>query len=217
MVAPRFKDFLSEIDMDDSIYSKEASAAVAKRALGADWSPLPLKTPFWKEGYDIKWRPDPRTQGFGLAVVHADTVMLYIELDRLTVKVPGGTLVGVEVDSLSSHPSARGTGLALRTYEALVESGQVLFSSTEQTSGSRHLWQKLVQSQHVVPFVLAQGAAARWYINRFKAEPSASVLLTGSMSKMVDEAYADNETRWVALPKDLERLDDLRDGAIDLG
>lgn len=210
------KTFLAEIDLDDSVYSKDASAQVANIKIDSTWAPLPIKGSFWKKGYTIHWKENPFKVGYRLAVAYAGQVVVYIELDNYTVKVPGGTLVGLEVDSLSSRPAVRGTGLVLRTYEALVESGQVLFSSNSQTSGSRHLWKRLVQSDHVAPFVLAQEAAARWYIREYRAEDSSNVLLTGSFARMEDEAYASSETRWVALPTDLPGLDKLREGAIDL-
>jgi hypothetical protein len=116
----------------------------------------------------------------------------------------------------------RGTGLVLRTYEALVESGQVLFSSDSQTTGSRQLWSKLVQSPKVVPFVFAHGEAAEWYIKKFgnddiKEQMPANVLLIGSMAKLADEAYASQETRWLVLPTDLDGLQKLQANAIDLG
>lgn len=214
----RFKSFIAEIDHDDSVYLKHVSADVAQQPLDSTWSPLPVKAPFWKTGYSIHWKDNPYGIGYRVAVAYAKKVVVYMELDNFLAKVPGGSLHGLEVDSLSSRPSVRGTGLVLRTYEALVESGQVLFSSKSQTSGSRALWQKLVQSEHVVPFVLAEGSAATWYQRRYGDKTDhPKVLLTGSLEAMIEEAYASNETRWVALPKDLEGLDRLREGAINVG
>lgn len=213
-----FKTFLAEIDLDDSVYSKAASAEVANIKLDSTWAPLPIKGPFWKKGYTIHWKENPFKVGYRLAVAYAGQVVVYIELDNYTVKVPGGTLVGLEVDSLSSRPAVRGTGLVLRTYEALVESGQVLFSSNSQTSGSQALWSRLIKSPHVVPFVLAREASARFYIRKYDGPQEPNVLLTGTNElKLHHAAYESADTRWVALPKDLPGLDKLRDGAIDLG
>jgi hypothetical protein len=217
-----FKTYLAEIDHDDSVYGKAASAWNANFRIDDSWEPLPLKGTFWKPGYICYWRHWERTRGWKLAVAYHKQVVISIELDLMTARVPGGELTGLEVDSLSSSASVRGTGLVLRTYEALVESGQVLFSSDSQTTGSRQLWSKLVQSPKVVPFVFAKGEAAEWYIKRFgsdeiKEQMPANVLLTGSMAKMSDEAYASQETRWLVLPTDLPGLDGLRDGSIDLG
>lgn len=211
-----FKAFIAEIDHGDDVYSKEASNWSTKRiSLDNKWQPLPIKGSFWKPGFSMLWKA--ATHGiFDAVVVYDGKPVVRLDLDTKVVRVPGGELTGIEVESLSSAKEVRGTGLVLRTYEALVESGQVLFSSNAQTSGSRKLWEKLVVSPSVVPFVLAQGAAARWYSNRYKAEPSANVLLSGSIDRMNDEAYADSETRWVALPKDLPGIKALRKGAIDV-
>jgi hypothetical protein len=216
-----FKVFLAEINHDDGVYNKDTSDHVANFKVDDTWSPVPLKGPFWKPGYRCVWKPNPYRAGYKLAVTYNRQTVVYLELRAMKKRVPGGELIGVEVDSLSSVKRVRGTGLALRTYEALVESGQVLFSSDTQTSGSRQLWERLVTSPKVVPFVLAEGEAAMWYIDRYgsddlKEKPPANVLLTGPMSKMVDEAYASQETRWVALPTDLERLNALRENAIVL-
>lgn len=210
-----FKAFIAEIDHDDTVYDKEASAWNTGRKDVTNWDTLPIKGNFWKPGYSFKWTASSHGI-FGLVVVYRGKPVVSMDLDTKIVRVPGGELSGLEIDSLSAVEKVRGSGLVLRSYEALIESGQVLFSSNSQTSGSRKLWEKLIVSPHVVSFVLAQGAAARWYINRYKADASANVLLTGPIPRLIDEAYADSETRWVALPKDLPGLAALRDGAIDI-
>lgn len=211
----RFKDYLHEITHDDEVYTKEQSAFVLQRKLTPEWQPLELKTPFWKPGFRCVWKKhEPH---FYLMVVNpSNKPVIYMEMPTIEVRVPGGQLTGLEVFSLSSAKEVRGTGLVQRVYEALIESGQVLFSSDLQTTGSRRLWERLVKLPTVVPFVLARWEAAEWYIKRYQAEVSANVLLTGLHHRLVDEAYADVNTQWVALPKDLEGLDRLREHAIDI-
>lgn len=209
-----FKDYLAEIMHDDSIYSKKQSDVVVKHGGTKEggWLPLRLKTPI--EGVECFWKKkDPH---YLLKVVMNGEPVIYAEMPVITVQVPGGILTGVEVFSLSSAKEVRGTGLVQKIYEALIESGQVLFSANLQTTGSRRLWERLVERPTVVPFVLARFEAAEWYINRYKADHSANVLLTGPIQRLIDEAYAHIDTRWVALPKDLEGIDRLREGAIDI-
>lgn len=217
-----FKTYLAEIDRDDSVYAKDAAEWVMSNyKVDGKWQTLPLKHPFWKPGYRCVYLP--RGNGiFKMAVLQGEKPVVALEFDTKISRVPGGQLTGVEIDSVSALESVRGTGLVLRTYEALVESGQVLFSSTSQTSGSHKLWTALVKSPKVVPFVFANASAAEWYIDRYgdediKEQQPLNVLLTGSMSKMVDEAYASQETRWLVVPVDLPGLDRLRDSAIKLG
>lgn len=204
---------LFEIDHDDSVYSKKASHHVlAGHKLDSTWVPL-MKV----DGYEFVWKE----VGPEYRVIMKDgdgSPLLRLELRVRTAKVPGGNLVGVITDSLSSHEKVRGKGMALKMYKALVEHGQVLFSSNSQTSGSRKLWEQLVETNVGEVFVLAEGAAARFYARRAGRddEQISNVLLTGAGKSLNDEAYASSETRWVLLPHDLDGLNTLRKAAIKL-
>jgi hypothetical protein len=210
-----FKQFLSEIDHNDEVYKKASSDWIAKQPLGDSWEPL-LKL----DDFDVMWKPYGK--GFKVAAVEPGSkeVAVLLELKEKIASVPSGKLHGVVVDALSSQSKFRGQDLALKIYEALVEHGQVLFSSNSQTTGSRRLWEDLVNGNSGVPFVLAEDAAARWYKNKDDTYPTPAyptvpnVLLTGPLEAMNDEAYASSETRWVMLPHDLNNLAEIKDKAI---
>lgn len=204
-------ELLTEIDHDDSVYTKAQSDSVMNFKIDKTWAPLMELDDvqvFWKEHH----------KAFYVAALDKNnSPIIRLELKPKTVKVPGGTLTGVITESLSSRADARGKGLARKVYEALVLKGQVLFSSDMQTTGSRLLWEKLVQSGVGEPFVLAEGAAARWYSRKYQQHDGTSyVLLTGDFEKLNDEAYASSETRWLILPDDLPGLDTIKDRAITL-
>jgi hypothetical protein len=208
-----FKQFLAEIDHDDEVYNKDASnASTVRTVVDKTWADLPVKI----EGYEAKWRHSLSGGRYEIALTENGSTVMFLELRGKTAKVPGGTLVGVVTESLSSKEEARGKGLAVKLYGALVKEGQVLFSSNAQTTGSRKLWEQLVAQHESVTFVLAQESAARWYINRAKEyehREAANVLLTGPMNKLNDEAYASEETRWVIVP---DGVDTLKKEAIEL-
>ena len=196
-----FKQFVAEIDHDDSVYSKRASDHMLRTMQQVDdtWKLL-LKI----DDNPVVWK---KVAGdYKLVMLEKDTLrpMFRLVLNEMRVKVPGGNLTGVMAWSLSSKEQFRGQGYAYKMYEALVKHGQVLFSSTSQTSGSMKLWQQLVQSGVGEPFVLAEGVAARWYTNQYKQHDGAGkVLLTGNFDRMDNEAYASHETRWLIVPHDI--------------
>jgi hypothetical protein len=202
-----FKRFLQEIDHDDSVYPKYLSTMRANQEIDDTWKPLPVKIAFEIKGFECRWKPNG-TDEYKLMLVDAakNKSAMVLELKTHITKVPGGTLHGVIVTLLSSRPEYRGKNLALRVYEALINNGQILFSSDSQTSGSRKIWEDLIQGGTGVPFVLAANAAARWYIgraNEYEYPHAANVLLTGPFTNMDDEAYASEETRWVMIPPNL--------------
>lgn len=203
----KLRELLREIDHDDSVYSKEASSKVVN---------FPLKAADgWKhlmnvDQYEVLWRQKTIAKEYFQIVLKADDRPgILLEVKIKVVKVPGGSLHGVFPDSLSSHEKLRGTGLALKLYNALIEHGQVLFSSTAQTTGSRKLWEQLVNIHKSSAFVLATESAARWYINKdkeYEHRNAPNVLLTGPLNKLNDEAYASEETRWVIVPGNVDIL-----------
>lgn len=215
-----FKSFLSEIDLDDSIYTKSASSVTSSRQDQKTLTALPSKLKFEIPGFELKWTP--YNQNYKLVLIDNETgnSAITLELRAFTARVIVGNLIGVEAHSLSSHASYRGTGLAMKVYDHLIQNGQVLFSSNWQTTGSRKLWEKLVQKHLASSFVLAKEASARFYINRANAQMEyagcSNVLLSGPFEYLVDEAYADSSTRWVIVPNDLTNLNKIKDGALQL-
>jgi hypothetical protein len=207
-----FKQFLAEIDHDDDVYHKDASDWSAARAPITGLKPL-LKL---ENGEQVMWAPNlPAKDYYKVAMVDGEKVAVLMELQHREFKVPGGRLIGVSVPSLSSRTEYRGKGLPAKIYQALIDHGQVLFSSDSQTTGSRRLWEALAQRN--TTFVLATDSAARFYAHRYEQhEGQPNVLLTGSFKRMNDEAYASEETRWVIVPKDLPGLDRLQQEAISL-
>ena len=205
-----FKQFIAEIDYDDEVYSKQASDHVMNFDVDDSWEPL-MKI----DGNPIVWKRVAMEYRVLMLDRVSNKSMLRLELREKTVKVPGGVLIGIVTDSISSKKEYRGQGHALRIYEALIDNGQVLFSSNAQTTGSRKLWEQLVKRKFEQAFVLAEGAAARWYIRRFGDEKlkATDVLLKGSYEQMNDEAYADSETRWVIVPGNVNAF---KNGALQL-
>jgi hypothetical protein len=220
-----FKQFIAEIDHDDSVYNKTASDWIASGLpIDASWKKLPTEFEFSAPGFELRWKGANPTaanaNNFKLMLVDLkkEQTAVVIELKSKVAKVPGGVLHGVITDSLSARAEYRGSGLVLKVYEALVKNGQVLFSSTVQTTGSRKLWENLVRSGVGEAFVLAEEAAARWYINRepgYEFESALRVLLTGDFGAMNDEAYASSETCWVIVPHDVD-IKDIKANAIEL-
>jgi hypothetical protein len=198
-----FKQFIAEIDHDDEVYSKEASDYVMGFGVDDSWEPL-----LTLDGNQVLWKQVFKEYRVVMVDKASGKPMMRLELRTKTVKVPGGTLTGVITDSLSSKKEFRGQGLALKIYDALLKHGQVLFSSNSQTTGSRKLWEQLVQKHLDHTFVLAEEAAARWYIKQFADDElsAMNVLLTGPYKAMNDEAYASSETRWVIVPGNVENL-----------
>lgn len=208
-----FKQFIAEIDHDDSVYDKKASDFVMNFKVDDTWEPL-----MTLDEHPVVWKQVAKEYRVIMLNKDSREPMFRLELLVKTVKVPGGTLTGVVTDSLSSKEAYRGQGYALKIYQALVQHGQVLFSSNSQTTGSRKLWEQLIKNNLEHAFVLAEEAAARWYIRKFGDDEiqSLNVLLTGSFERMNDEAYASSETRWLLLPSDIAGLNRLREGAIEL-
>lgn len=207
-----FKQYLAEISHDDSISLKDASHFIATRRFDAsEWKHLMMV-----DDYEVVWKPvSLGATKFKLVLKSEDKPAIVLEVGVKDLKLPGGRLQGIYPESLSSNELFRGKGLALKLYKELVRNGQVLFSSQSQTSGSRKLWEQLIQSDVGEPFVLAEGAAARWYQNKYKKhEGSLRVLLTGDFNSMEDEAYADDETSWVIVPHNM--VGDLKKNAINL-
>jgi hypothetical protein len=208
----KLAELLTEIDHDDDVYSKKASHhVVSKQSVDSTWAPLMAV-----DGYEFVWKE----VGPEYRVIMKDedgSALMRLELKVKSVSVPGGKLMGVVTDSLSSHEKIRGTGMALKMYQAMVQHGQVLFSSNSQTTGSRKLWERLVASKVGEVFVLAEEAAARWYCNKAgfdNHDCPGKVLLTGDPDKLNDEAYASSETRWVIVPFDM--VGNLKKQAIEL-
>jgi hypothetical protein len=202
-------ELLTEIDHDDSVYGKMASNYVMNFKIDDSWKSL-----LSIDGNKVVWKQTAQEYRVVMVDQAMSQPIMRLELLAKTVKVPGGTLTGVVTSLLSSKMEFRGKGHALKIYEALLDHGQVLFSSNSQTSGSRKLWETLVQQRKSNAFVLAQESAARWYIKKYDDEiRSANVLLTGSYNRMNDEAYASEETRWVIVPGN---VDALRKAAINL-
>jgi hypothetical protein len=207
----KLAELLTEIDHDDAVYSKKASHhVVSKQQVDSTWAPL-----MDVDGYEFVWKE----VGPEYRVIMKDrdgSALMRLELRVKSVQVSGGKLLGVVTDSLSSHEKIRGTGMALKMYQAMVQHGQVLFSSNSQTSGSRKLWERLVASKVGEVFVLAEDAAARFYLRKAgrDGDYAFNVLLTGDPDKLNDEAYASSETRWVIVPFNM--VGNLKKQAIEL-
>lgn len=205
----KLAELLAEIKQNDAVYSKRGSHhVVSKQLVDSTWAPLMMV-----DGYEFVWKevgPEYRV----VMKDHDGSALLRLELKVKSISVPGGNLTGVITDSLSSHEKIRGTGMALKMYQAMVQHGQVLISSNAQTAGSRKLWERLVASEVGEVFVLAEEAAARWYCSKAGIDCPGKVLLTGPLDKLNDEAYASSETRWVIVPFDM--VGDLKKSAINL-
>lgn len=217
-----FKQFLGEIKVDDRAISFDQSHGVVRR-LNLDNYPKNQWTPLLRlnTGNTVIYKKmQSNLSGtFQIVLVGDESdkneAAIYMELESKSVKVASRNLIGVETTYLASHPDYRGKNLPLLVYQALIDHGQVLFSSNLQTTGSKLLWEKLVRQNPA--FVLASGSAARWYANRYnKDTATAHVLLTGSIERLSDEAYADRHSHWVVVPRDLNDLDVLRREAIQL-
>lgn len=208
-----FKEFLSEIDHDDTAIGSDQSHGATRRiTVDKNWKKLlRLDT-----GEQVVYRKYESEHLFSVALVDSDnSAAVFMHLERKTVKIGSRTLIGVQTGSLTSRLDFRGKGLPGKIYQALVDHGQVLFSDNTQTTGSRYLWEKLVANNQA--FVLATDSAARWYARKYDTHvDGANVLLTGSLERLNDEAYATTETRWVVVPKDLPGLDVLKQEAIHL-
>ena len=207
-----FKQFITEIDHDDTVFSKRASQAKTDFPIDNTWEPLTEI-----EGHSVVWRQVVKE--YRVAMLDKKTQpMFLLELMVKKVKVSGGTLTGVVTSTLSSKEEYRGKGYAIKIYEALTQHGQVLFSSNSQTTGSRLLWEKLVKNNLSHAFVLASDAAAKWYTRKFAEDKIRlpNVLLTGTFDRMNDAAYESAETRWLILPSNIAGLNKLREGAIEL-
>ena len=212
-----FKQFLLEIDFDDGSMAKHASHISAEVNVNdPEWKPLPLKLGI--PGFSCKWRHYGKD--FKIIVIddkkNVSAVLLQVVTQQMSV--PNGKLIGVETLSLTSRNEYRGKGLPLALYSGMVKNGQVLFSSTAQTTGSRKLWENLTRSGVGEVFVGARDNAADWYNDRYGKGPlkTINVLLTGDMDRLEDEAYASSETRWVIVPKNLPGLDKIKAAALNI-
>lgn len=167
-----FRQFLEDIDVDDSAYSGDDAqstvdsyAPSVRRSMedpeNAEWKPLPVKFPepgftvlYTGTSYSFEYQVvlvDSRDLskykmpfGFGKLPTDPHRIVAHLQLDAKTAHLPSGSLLGVTTNVLSGSSVYRGSGMASMLYETLVAGGQVLFSSSTQTSGGRANWMKLI-------------------------------------------------------------------------
>lgn len=96
------------------------------------------------------------------------------------------TLQGLQTTLLSGARDYRGSGIAHLLYEALVDHGQVLFSSDIQTPGGKSVWQQITQNMLDRADV---GVIAH-----------SSSLVQDTWPKMNRCAYANRHNFWVVAP-----------------
>lgn len=218
-----FKQFIAEIDYDDSVLTKAASHSASQYKLDGEWKKLSLKQQL-DSHFELYWKGYPQSEHFKIAVYDpkAKITAVVVELKTTSLKLPGGTLTGMISTNLFSNETYRGKGLPFLAYSSLINNGQVLVSSHEQTSGSRKLWEKLVQANLGEVFVVAEYADARWYMGkepeRFKQYIGKleRVLLSGPLELLNDAAYGTSDTCWIILPKNLDGLNRFKELAVKL-
>jgi len=150
-----FKQFLEDISIDDGAYSKEASDVAVKgveQIVSTKWKPVPLKSPFPINGFSVKYNKrktaswfNGNTYDIALLDNKTDAIAVHIECSKREYTVPGGNIIGLETEQLSSNITYRGKGLVVALYQTLVSNGQNVFSASLQTKGGASVWTRLTQ------------------------------------------------------------------------
>lgn len=251
-----FKQFLEDIELDDRAYGRHDSdetVAFRQHSINKDkeyserfkarWEKLPVDFPI--KGFEVWWGK-PRYEGLqSWNVVLLDTsqgkrtVAIDLSIDGHTIKLPVaagnapfgetsfGELHGVVTDVLSSSRKYRGKGLAPELYSTLVRNGQVLFSSTTQTTGGKSTWIRMLSSLKNEADIAVVMPVAGIYnsklqslldnhrsLNRQSAPEilkllddttfytgGHSLLAVGSIPALEEVAYSRHSFFWVAAPK----------------
>lgn len=161
-MTPTFRTFLEDIDLLDPLdYApRDADETIERLQASLDekvsWKKLPVTFP--QKGFEVHYRRRPRD--FDVALVDTRSgvgrsskprIAVNVNMERKHAKLltaDGGqnVLYGMQTQVLSGADGYRGLGLAPLLYRTLVEHGQVLFSSTEQTGGGQKTWRRLTQS-----------------------------------------------------------------------
>ncbi len=256
---PTFRQFIEDIEVDDSAYSPEDSDSTIdtiQRSIHRDYKPdsgawKELPADFGHEGFKVLYKKqnsleydvalvDTRdlskyTVPFGFVLPKdPNRVAVNVNLAKWSIALRNSEgrlqkLHGMKTDVLSGAKSYRGAGLAPMLYRMLVQHGQVLFSSTTQTSGGQSTWRRLVKSIGDIADVgvivhqydeAARYAYQNWKQNqdvlrrlginpegKFTEDDIADALgndddhlLMGSLSTLDDIAYDDSSSYWVIAP-----------------
>lgn len=158
-----FKQFLEDIHVDDTAYGKDQSDDMTEKPElhRATWKTLPLKHGFPVPGFTVKYSGQDKarwanSKAFHIALFNDETQDIAVHLDCSSREyhVPGGTIVGLETEQLSSAAKYRGKGLVVQFYECLAANGQNLFSAPLQTSGGASVWKRLVANTDQTVFAM---------------------------------------------------------------
>ncbi len=215
-----FKQFLSEIDVDDRNYTKAQSSHTIKRVADAEnLKEVPFREKI--SGFTAYWRENKHGD-FDIVLKDDKTKApaIVINTSPKEIRTVAGTLHALVVDVLSSAEEYRGQGLAFKLYHAMVKSGQVLMSSNQQTKGSVLLWQKLARSDAGEAMVAVYGDRALHYADRDERYADKYfkpwILLTGPFDELNDAAYETTNNHWIILPSDMGMIDDIKKSAVSL-
>ena len=214
-----FKQFLSEIDVDDRNYTKAQSSSTMFRVKLDNLKEIPLREKI--SGFTAFWREN-KYGDFNI-VLQDDKLerpAVIIGVTPKEMRTVAGTLHTLIIDTLSSAEEYRGQGLPFQLYHALIKSGQILMSSNQQTKGSVQLWQKLVRSDVGEAMVAVYGGRALYYADRdgrYRDKYDKPwILLTGPFDELNDAAYESTNNHWIILPSDMSNVNNIKNSAVSL-
>lgn len=213
-----FKQFLEDITIDDDAYTKTGSDDAANgvgdygnRIVNTKWKSVPLKKPFPIAGFSVKYNSRMSNWGDGrlydIALIDDANGALAVHIDCRPKRhsVPGGSIIGLVTEQLSSHKDYRGRGLVVALYQCLAENGQNLFSATLQTSGGASVWKRLVHRVDAEVYVVMPTYAAIG--KQFKVPRGLDldhydyVLVKGAEEQLNRAAYdTDGDAFWFVTP-----------------
>lgn len=204
-----FKQFLEDIHVDDVVYGKDQSDNMTEKPElhRAAWKELPLKHKFPTSGFTIKYSDQGKarwanSKAFHIALFHDQTqdIAVHIDCSSREYTVPGGTIIGLETELLSSAAKYRGKGLVVQFYECLAANGQNIFSAPLQTSGGASVWKRLVAStdQNVFAMIPTYDLEDLGYKapRGVKLDDYDFVLAHGDVNKLIHMVYKSGDAFW---------------------
>lgn len=203
------KKISEDIVIDDDLYSKDDSDSVVTGAGQAGariakikWKKVPLKVKFPDPQFSLQYHKIKQGSmanagDFDVALIDDATgdIAVHIDCDVQKYAVPGGTLIGLGTQILSSHADYRGKKLPMKLMKCLAENGQNLFSTTLHTSGGASVWKDLIHSVDLEVYAVLPSDVAQENKKSFKIPKGLSlsdfsyVLAQGPIDWIEDVAY----------------------------
>lgn len=205
-----FKQFLEDVTIDDSAYGKDdsdraitdTSTRQGNRLATAPWKVLEVQHKFPVPGFTIKYNKQKSAnwvggKTFDIALFDDSNGKIAVTIDGSAhdYVLPGGKVLGLTTEQLSSSAMYRGKGLVLELYKSLIANGQNIFSASLQTTGGASVWKRLIRDNSGIVFGVIPTSdlhvKAKW-IDDYDFG-----LVHGSVDEMSKRVYGSGDAFWM--------------------